>query len=223
MGVPEWRAFTGLAKASLRGNRLADTMWRMKYLPVLAAAALLSSCIDPYMNNMGRDPYADPYGQQHRADMRDQGREMNQMAFERGWQDGQMDAQRRQSQNYNRHRGARFDPNTEMAYRDGYGQGFASISSSLNNLNQPPPAYPQQGGGFQQPPAAPAENDAAYQQGYDYGLRDRVGGRVADPAAHVGRYDPRKRSSFDRGYYEGYNSRSSMNAPPANGGRLWNL
>ena len=124
----------------------------MKYLPVFAAtAALLSSCIDPYMNNMGRDPYADPYGQQHRADMRDQGRQMNQMAFERGWQDGQMDAQNRQSQNYNRHRGARFDPNTEMAYRDGYSQGFASISSSLNNLNQRPPAYPPQGGGFQQP------------------------------------------------------------------------
>ncbi|MFN7563018.1 MAG: hypothetical protein ACK5TH_14645 [Prosthecobacter sp.] len=195
----------------------------MKYLLLPAFAVMLPSCYDPYMMNMGRAPYGDPYGQQHRADMRDQGRQMNQMAFERGWQDGQMDAQRRQSQNYNRHRGARFDPNTELAYRDGYNQGFASISSSLNNLNQGPPPYPQQGGGFQQPPPAPAENDAAYQQGYDYGLRDRVGGRVADPAAHVGRYDPRKRSNFDRGYYDGYNSRSTMNAPPANGARLWNL
>jgi hypothetical protein len=52
-----------------------------------------------------------------------------------------------------------------------------------------------------------------------------VGGRVADPAAHVGRYDPRKRSNFDRGYYDGYNSRSSMNnQAPAGGGRtFWNL
>jgi hypothetical protein len=196
----------------------------MKILPVLATAALLSSCIDPYMNNMGRDPYADPYGSQHRADMRDQGRQMNQMAFERGWQDGQADAQRRQSQNYNRYRTSRFDRSTEMAYRDGYDRGYSQAGSSLNNLNQAP-AYPPAGGVFGAPPQQPpAQNDAAYQQGYDYGLRDRVGGRMADPAVHVGRYDPRKRANFERGYYEGYNSRSTMNQAPATGnGRLWDL
>ncbi|MFO1439158.1 MAG: hypothetical protein U1F81_12650 [Verrucomicrobiaceae bacterium] len=196
----------------------------MKHLLLPAFAVLLSSCIDPYMMNMGPAPYGDPYRSQYRQDMRDQGRQMNQMAYERGWQDGQADAQRRQSQNYNRYRTSRFDRSTEMAYRDGYNQSYAQSSSSLNNLNQPPPYYPPQGGGYQQPQPAPAENDAAYQQGYDYGLRDRVGGRVADPAAHVGRYDPRKRSSFERGYYDGYNSRSSMNSPaPATGSRLWNL
>ena len=112
-----------------------------------------------------------------------------------------------------------------MAYRDGYNQSYSQSSSSLNNLNQPPPYYPPQGGGYPQQQPAPAETDAAYQQGYDYGLRDRMAGRVADPAAHVGRYDPRKRSNFDRGYYDGYNSRSSMNQrPPAGGsGNFWNL
>jgi hypothetical protein len=197
----------------------------MKHLLLPAFAVLLPSCIDPYMMNMGAAPYSDPYRSQYRQDMRDQGRQMNQMAYERGWQDGQADAQRRQSQNYNRYRTSRFDRSTEMAYRDGYNQSYSQSSSSLNNLNQPPPYYPPQGGGYPQQQPAPAENDAAYQQGYDYGLRDRVAGRVADPAAHVGRYDPRKRSNFERGYYDGYNSRSSMNSPaPAGGGRtLWNL
>ena len=62
----------------------------MKHLLLPAFAVLLSSCIDPYMMNMGPAPYGDPYRSQYRQDMRDQGREMNQMAYERGWQDGQL-------------------------------------------------------------------------------------------------------------------------------------
>lgn len=183
----------------------------MKHLLLPASAVLLSSCIVPCMINRASDPNTDPYRSQYQQNMRDQGREMSQMAYERGWQDGQADAERHQSQNYNRYRTSRFDHSTEMAYRDGYNQSYAK-SSSLKNFNQP--TVP-----------APAKNDAAYQQGYDYGLRDRVGGRAADPAAHVGGYDPRKRSNFERGYYDGYNSRSSMNqrAPAGGGGNLWNL
>ncbi len=54
---------------------------------------------------------------------------------------------------------------------------------------------------------APQTNDPYYQQGYDYGLRDRVSGRPSDPTAHTGRYDPRYRRSFERGYVDAYNSR----------------
>lgn len=215
----------------------------MKQLIPLCLCTLLSSCIDPYMMDMGRDPYADPYGGQRRAEVRENGRELNQMAYERGTQDGQYDAQRRQSQNYNRYRSKRFDPNTELAYRDGYNDSYEQTVSGLNNLNRPPAdpyggyTPPLPGGSYGQPtpynqPAPQPrieERDAAYQQGYDYGLRDRTGGRVADPAVHVGRYDPRKRSSFERGYYDGYNTRSgstSSSGSPSrygSGGTLWSL
>jgi hypothetical protein len=220
----EWAAFTPLANASLRLCAALLPCATMKWLPaLLLSSVLLSNCIDPYAYDMGRDPYHDPYGSQRRADMRDHGRQLSQMAYERGLADGQMDAQQRQSQNYNRHR-SRFDPSTEMAYRDGYNQGYSQASSRLGGGYLPPPGYPNT-----PPPViptpAPQANDPAYQQGYDYGLRDRTGGRVADPAAHVGRYDPRRRSSFERGYYDGYNARSSMSTPAPGSGsrRFWSL
>ncbi len=189
----------------------------MKWLLLVLVSAPLSSCIDPYAMNMAQDPRYDPHGSQYRGDMRAQGPQLNQMAYQRGMQDGQADAQQRQSQNYNRHR-TRYDRSTEMAYRDGYNQAYSQSSSSLGGgyLNpQAPPGYPQS------PSPAPVANTPAYNQGYDYGLRDRTGGRIADPATHVGRYDPRQRTSFERGYQDGYNARSSMSAPPAT--RPWSL
>lgn len=195
----------------------------MKHLLLPVFAILLSSCQEPYMNP-GNDPYAPPYTSQQQMEMREQGRQINQMAFERGWQDGQMDAQRRQFQNYQLYRGSRFDSNTEMAYRDGYDRGYASLGGGLNPSGQVSPPYPPPGGGFQQPPPFPIENDTSYQQGYDYGVRARVAGRVADPAAHVGSYDPRKRVNFERGYHDGYNAHSRNGAPTQGGnGRLWNF
>ena len=175
---------------------------------------LLTQCVDPYGPNGGGDPYANPY----RQDMRDQGSQMNSMAFERGQQDGQADAQQGQSQNYQRY-ASRFDRNTEMAYRDAYNQSYGLTMNSRRELG----GYPNQGLAQPQQQVAPqqqAPRDPAYNQGYDYGLRDRTGGRVADPAAQVGRYDPRYRSSFERGYYDGYNSSSSSGAPGA-GGSSW--
>jgi hypothetical protein len=168
-------------------------------LATLAMPLLLTQCVDPYFYgpNGRSDPYANPY----RQGMRDEGTQLNQAAYERGWQDGQTDAQSRHSQNYNRHR-SRFGPNTEMAYRDGYNQGYSQVHSSLGG------AYSGNGGGYGAPPPSQPANDPVYNQGYDYGLRDLTSGRQADPVAHVGRYDPRHRSSFERGYYDGYNSRS---------------
>jgi hypothetical protein len=177
-------------------------------LASLALPLLLTQCVEPYYGPNGGDPYANPY----RQDMRDQGAQVNRQAYELGQQDGRSDAQQRQSQNYQRYT-SRFDRNTEIAYRDGYNQGYSLMNNSQGELG-----YGNQGAA--QPPPA---RDPAYNQGYDYGLRDRTSGRVADPAAHVGRYDPRYRSSFERGYYDGHNSSSSQNTPssPGGGGNLW--
>ncbi|MCB1279837.1 hypothetical protein [Prosthecobacter sp.] len=185
-------------------------------LASLALPLLLTQCVDPYYYGPnGRDPYANnPY----RQDMRDQGTEMNRQAYERGIQDGRSDAQQRQAQDYRRY-SSRFDRNTEMAYRDGYNQGYALMRNSQGELGG---AY---GNGYGAQPTQPQQpaRDPAYNQGYDYGLRDRTSGRVADPAAHVGRYDPRYRSSFERGYYDAFNAGSSTNTPagPGSGSNLW--
>ncbi|MDP1587006.1 MAG: hypothetical protein Q8M07_04655 [Prosthecobacter sp.] len=173
-------------------------------LASLTLPLLLTQCLDPMMHGpQGGYPYGDP---NQRLEMRERGTDLNRMAYERGWQDGQMDAQQRQAKNYGRHT-TRFDRNTVLAYRDGYSQGYTqSQQGSPSGLQWPGagapvnPLPPQQ----QQPP-----RDPAYNQGYDYGLRDRTSGRVADPAAHVGRYDPRYRSSFERGYHDAFGAGSS--------------
>lgn len=163
----------------------------------LTLPLLLTQCVEPFGPN-DTDPYANPY----RQDMRDQGAQVNSMAFERGEQDGHADALQQQSENFRRH-SSRFDRNTEMAYRDGYNHRY---SQTINSRGQGS-SYPNQGVG--RPQQTPAPRDPVYNQGYDYGLRDRTAGRVADPAAQVGRYDPRYRASFDRGYDDGYNASAS--------------
>lgn len=187
----------------------------MKSLLLVSLPLLLTQCVEPYYGPNGGDPYANnPY----RQDLRDQGTQLNRQAYENGVQDGRADAQQRQSQDYHRH-STRFDRNTVLAYRDGYNQGYSMMSNSQREVGG---SYPN-GYGNQPAPQQPAQRDPAYNQGYDYGLRDRTSGRIADPAAQVGRYDPRYRSSFERGYYDGYNSSSTQNAPanPGSGGNLW--
>ncbi|MCF7786650.1 MAG: hypothetical protein K9N47_11050 [Prosthecobacter sp.] len=190
---------------------------KLSLLAPLILPLLLTQCTDPYYGPNGPDTYANPY----RQDMRDQGSQMNSMAFERGQQDGQADAQQGQSQNYQRN-SSRYDRNTEMAYRDAYNQSYGLTMNSRREIagypNQGAAQQPQQGTAQQAPP-----RDPTYNQGYDYGLRDRTGGRVADPSAQVGRYDPRYRSSFERGYYDGYNATSPSSAPTNSGagGNLW--
>lgn len=184
-------------------------------LASLALPLLLTQCVDPYYPGLnGGDPYANNPYRQH---LRDQGSDLNRQAYEAGIQDGRSDAQQRMAQDY-RHYPSRFDRNTEMAYRDGYNQGYTLMRNSQGELGG---AYPNDYGNQPQQPAQP-QRDPAYNQGYDYGLRDRTGGRVADPTAHVGRYDPRYRSSFERGYYDAYNAQSSGNVPAAPGsGSFW--
>ena len=150
--------------------------------------------------------------------MREQGAQLSRQAYERGWREGQIDAQQRQPQGYNRHHQS-YDQNTETAYRDGYNQGYASVTNSRRELGVP---YGGGYGGQPAQPQPPVQRDPAYNQGYDYGLRDRTSGRVADPAAHVGRYDPRYRSSFERGYHDAFNQPSGGQAPsPSGGGGFW--
>lgn len=189
------------------------------FLPALLPLSLmLTQCVDPMMYGLGPGagsgggypPYGDP---NQRIEMREQGNDLNRMAYERGMQDGRGDAQQRQSQNYNRHR-TRFDRSTEMAYRDGYNQGHGQAGSSLGG------GYLNPGPGTPDAPPPPTR-DAGYNQGYDYGLRDLTSGRTADPAAHVGRYDPRQCSSFERGYHDAYNSRSGQSAPGGSSTSPW--
>lgn len=207
-------------------------------LALLPLPWLLTQCVDPMMygpgggppgpgpGRGGYPPYGDP---SQRLEMREQGNDLSRQAYERGLQDGREDAQERQSQNYNRHRSS-FDRSTEMPYRDGYNQGHSQASSSLGAGG----GYANPGGYGGPPPntntyipptpgGAAATRDAGYNQGYDYGLRDLTSGRTADAAAHVGRYDPRYRSSFERGYYDGYNSRSGQggSAAPSSSGTPW--
>lgn len=191
---------------------------KLSLVPAVVLPLLLTQCVDPYYGPPGPGgygPQGGPYPGSYRQDLREQGNQVNRLAYELGLQEGQNDAQARQSQNYNRHRSS-FDHNTEMAFRDGYNQGYSQASSRLGG------AYPPNSGTYVPvpPSSQPQANDPTYNQGYDYGLRDLTGGRQPDPAAHVGRYDPRHRSSFERGYYDGYNSRSNQ-APGGAGGGFW--
>jgi hypothetical protein len=181
---------------------------KVTLLASLTLPLLLTQCLDPMMQGPpGAYPYGDP---NQRLEMRERGADLNRMAYERGWQDGQMDAQQRQAKNDGRHT-TRFDRNTVLAYRDGYSQGYTqSQQSSSGGLQWPGQGAPVNPLPPQQQPQA--QRDPAYNQGYDYGLRDRTSGRVADPAAHVGRYDPRYRASFERGYHDAFGAGSSSSS-----------
>lgn len=186
-------------------------------LATLALPLLLTQCVDPYYGPNGGPYGGGPYGNTpYQQDTREQGAQLSRQAYERGWREGQIDAQQRQPQDYNRHYQS-YDRNTEMAYRDGFNQGYASVAG-----NHQGGGYPPATGGYPDPATPPpVQRDPAYNQGYDYGLRDRTGGRLADPAAHVGRYDPRYRSSFERGYQDAYNQQSAGQAPTGGAGGFW--
>lgn len=208
----------GLRPCHTAGRLLRSPM-NLTRLASLALPLLLAHCVDPYYGPNGPDPYANPY----RQDMRDQGAQMNAMAFERGQQDGQSDAQQGLPPDYTRYP-SRFDRNTTMAYRDGYNQRYNQMRGSQGQPGVNPGYGNNQPGALPPPPGtAQQQRDPVYNQGYDYGLRDRTNGRVADPSAFVGRYDPRYRSSFERGYYDAFNSSSNGTAPayPGSGGNGW--
>jgi hypothetical protein len=151
-------------------------MQKAIFLIVLLTA--LTQCTTP-------DPYT-PQQEQWRSDMREQDREQSSRAYQLGIQDGRMDFANGEANNYRRHL-ARYTPSTERAYADGYGEGYQSGAAD--------------GGASVTEPF----RDAAYNQGYDYGVRDRVRGKPSDPDAYWGTYDARQQPSFTRGYQDGYN------------------
>jgi hypothetical protein len=149
-----------------------------KILPVIALMVTLTQCTTPA-------PYT-PLQEQWRSDVREQDRELSSRAYQLGIQDGRMDFANGEANNYRRHL-ARYSSATERAYADGYGEGYQSGAAS--------------GGASVTEPF----RDAAYNQGYDYGVRDRVRGKPSDPDAYWGTYDARQQPSFMRGYQDGFN------------------
>jgi hypothetical protein len=182
---------------------------------ILMLPLLLTHCVDQYGNptNPFGSQVPPPYTQQreqYRQQTQDYSQQQNQAAYERGISDARSDSSDGLSKSYNRHFQS-YSTTTQTAYRAGYDQGYvppqAAFSGSQpptwqNQPNSQPSSY--QGGNTYTPPPM---SDPTYNQGYDFGLRDRVAGRQNDSGAHTGVYDPRFRRSFERGYSDAFNSR----------------
>jgi hypothetical protein len=148
-------------------------------------------------------PYTDQR-EQYRSQIRDDSQQQNQLAYERGISDARADASAGLTKSYARHFQS-YTATTQAAYQAGYDQGFMPTLAPFPGAPPQPtpsPVYTNPGSAYTPPPI----NDPTYSQGYDFGLRDRVAGRPNDPGAHVGRYDPRNRRSFERGYLDAYSS-----------------
>jgi|JI10StandDraft_1071094.scaffolds.fasta_scaffold59328_4 rare lipoprotein A (peptidoglycan hydrolase) len=161
----------------------------MKFLRLttwIALSVALAHCTGPMAFQQGVTPYT-PTQEAWRADQRELARDANQQAYERGVQDGRMDFGNHESRNYRRHQ-ARYDTSTEQPYRDGYEAGYQSTANQTTPSN----------------PTASAE---AYNQGVDYGMRDRAAGRRPDPDAWQDRFPPSERANFEQGYYQAFEMR----------------
>lgn len=97
--------------------------------------------------------------------------------YQQGLDDGRSDAAEHQGPRH-----VAYVTAAEKAYGDGYRDGYSAAA----NANEP-------------------VRDAAYNQGFDYGMRDRARKKPSDPDAYIGEYDSRFRASFERGYLDGYN------------------
>lgn len=196
----------------------------MRFLPLCCLSVVLTQCVDPYGNPMSPfgpgnpRPYSDGR-EQYRTDMREQDQGQAQQAYERGMREGADDGRSGLPKN-NQRNPYGYSSTQGRAYADGYEQGYRSSPPQGGPPGYPgqgyapsgqAPAYPGQGQGYvapYQPPAPPqSSNDPGYNQGYEYGLRDRVAGRQADAEAHVGAYDPRYRRTFEKGYYDAFEAR----------------
>ena len=137
---------------------------------------LLSLCLAHCAHSV--KPYSDKR-EASRATAHEMVQTDEQFAFADGRQAGQRDVALGDRDSYRRH-SPMYTPATENAYADGYHEGYGGTT------------------------AAPVR-DEGYQQGFDYGMRDRAGRKASDPDAHIGEYDPRLRASFERGYVDGFN------------------
>lgn len=169
---------------------LCDARLRRSALvaPILAC---LCQCAGPLVPGTPR-PFSDER-ENYRAEAREWDQRQNQYAYERGLSDGKADASAGEPKSYDGHEQS-YTLSTRGAYIAGYDAGYAEGDSQ----NPSVPGYP---------PETRVERDPAYNQGYDYGLRDRVAGRPADVDAHTGSFDPRFRRSFESGYLDAYESR----------------
>jgi hypothetical protein len=173
---------------------------------------LLTQCVDQYGNQISpfgpqpTPPYTDQR-EQYRNQTRDYLQEQNQSAYERGINDARDDASAGQPKSYTRHYQS-YTPATQAAYQSGYDQGYIPPLAPLPGASPWQQQQPQQPSfpsseAYTTPPA----NDPSYNQGYDYGIRDKVAGRANDPGSHVSHYDPRYRRNFERGYSDAYSKR----------------
>lgn len=173
------RHLLSLSGASFRQSALAA--------PILV---FLCQCAGPFVPGTPR-PYSNER-ENYRAEAREWDQRQNQYAYERGLSDGRADAGAGEAKSYVRH-GQSYTLGTRGAYVAGYDAAYAEADSQ----NPTVPGYPHE---------THLERDPAYNQGYDYGLRDRVAGRPADVDAHTGSFDPRYRRSFESGYLDAYES-----------------
>jgi hypothetical protein len=162
----------GLPGCQRTGALLRSSHMKATLLASLTLPLLLTQCLDPMMHGpQGAYPYGDP---NQRLEMRERGTDLNRMAYERGWQDGQMDAQQRQANNYGRHT-TRFDRNTVLAYRDGYSQGYTQAhQGSPGGLQWP-------GAGGARESSATATTAGTARSGLQSGLRLRPAGSHQRP------------------------------------------
>lgn len=112
-----------------------------------------------------------------RADVREGQQTELRRLYEQGLHDGRSDAAEHQGPRH-----VAYVTAAEKAYGDGYREGYGAAGT-----------------------AGEPVRDEAYNQGFDYGMRDRARKKPSDPDAHIGDYDARFRSSFERGYLDGFN------------------
>lgn len=172
----------------------------LSFLSCLTLILGLTQCVGPDGRPMSPfgpvppRPYSDQR-EQYRNDVRDYSQEENQRANERGEEDGRLDYAGGEQRSYLRHY-RNYTEGTRAAYQDGYDRGYGTAPLSNGGANG------SNGGGNDYR----SQPDPSYNQGYDYGLRDRVAGRPSDPGAYTGSYDPRFRRSFEQGYADAYES-----------------
>lgn len=156
-----------------------------------------------------------PQQSAYQSDVRASNQSLIQQAYEDGIRSGQIDRGSRQSPDYRRY-ATRYNASTQRAFSDGYQQGYQGTQSPYQQPGRPsttpypggssttPPPYPS----TPSQPSQPSAQDSTrmYNQGYDYGMRDRAARRPRDPSAHSASMDPWSRQSFEKGYIDAYNA-----------------
>ncbi len=184
-------------------------MNRLSALLATLSPFLLCQC---YVTTQPMGTGGRPYSQQqsaYQSNVRAYDQGLIQRTYEEGIRSGQIDQRGRQTPDHRRYAG-RYNASTEKAFADGYQQGFYNNQSPYQQPGRP--TQPGYGSNTPPPyPSAPSQPTAAdstkmYNQGYDYGMRDRAARHPRDPSAHTGSLDPWSRQSFEKGYLDAFNA-----------------